>query len=72
MNNPLRIEGPNSYALNSWFGLRFSCHPSAADPHQGLSNQIIDPEGDVGAIAGKIECRERLGGMLKYYQRRAA
>jgi hypothetical protein len=27
---------------------------------------------NVGAIAGKIECRERLGGMLKYYQRRAA
>ena len=40
--------------------------------HQGLSNQIIDPEDNVGAIAGKIECRERLGGMLKYYHRRAA
>jgi hypothetical protein len=40
--------------------------------HQGLSNQIIDPEDNVGAIAGKIECRERLGRMLKYYHRRAA
>jgi len=40
--------------------------------HQGLGNQLIDPSDNVGAVAGKIECRERLGGMLKYYHRRAA
>ena len=40
--------------------------------HQGLGNHLIDPEKGVGAVAGKIECRERLGGMLKYYHRRAA
>jgi putative transposase len=40
--------------------------------HQGLSNQLIDPEKGVGAVAGKIECRERLGGMLKFYHRGAA
>jgi putative transposase len=40
--------------------------------HQGLGNQLIDPEKGVGAVAGKIECRERLGGMFKYYHRRAA
>jgi transposase len=40
--------------------------------HQGLSNHLVDPDQDVGAVAGKIECRERLGGMLKYYHRRAA
>ena len=40
--------------------------------HQGLGNQLIDPEKGVGAVAGKIECRERLGGMLKYYHRQAA
>jgi len=40
--------------------------------HQGLSNHLIEPDQDVGAVAGKIECRERLGGMLKYYHRRAA
>ena len=33
--------------------------------HQGLDNQIIDPSEEVGTIAGKIECRERLGGILK-------
>jgi hypothetical protein len=30
------------------------------------------PSDDAGAVAGKIEFRERLGGMLKYYHRRAA
>ncbi len=40
--------------------------------HQGLDNQIIEPGDEVGVIAGKVECRERLGGMLKYYCRDAA
>ena len=35
--------------------------------HQGLGNRIIEP-GD----EGEIECRERLGGLLKYYYRNAA
>ena len=39
--------------------------------HQGLCNQLINPEDGVGTVAGKIECRERLGGMLKYYHRAA-
>jgi transposase InsO family protein len=39
--------------------------------HQGLGNQLIDPSEEVGTIAGTIECRQRLGGMLKYYHRRA-
>ncbi len=40
--------------------------------HQGLGNELIHPDDGVGAVAGKIECRERLGGMLKYYHRNAA
>ncbi|MEO2031580.1 MAG: integrase core domain-containing protein, partial [Planctomycetaceae bacterium] len=40
--------------------------------HQGLGNELIEPTANVGAVAGRIECRERLGGMLKYYHRRAA
>ena len=40
--------------------------------HQGLDNTIIDPKGEVGKISGKIECRERLGGILRYYYRDAA
>jgi hypothetical protein len=40
--------------------------------HQGLGNELIDPSDHVDAVAGEISCRERLGGMLKYYHRRAA
>ena len=35
--------------------------------HQGLVNRLIEPDDSVGSVAGKIECRDRLGGMLKYY-----
>ncbi len=40
--------------------------------HQGLENKVIDPAEDVGPIAGEIKCRNRLGGMLRYYYRNAA
>jgi transposase InsO family protein len=40
--------------------------------HQGLSNQIIEPDESVGEIAGQIHCNQRLGGMLRYYHRKAA
>jgi transposase InsO family protein len=40
--------------------------------HQGLCNRLIDPGVDVGGAAGDVECRERLGGLLKYYYRDAA
>ena len=39
--------------------------------HQGLENKIIEPEfGPVGE--GEVNCRERLGGLLRYYYRDAA
>ena len=34
--------------------------------HQGLANKIIQPGDEVGSSDGQIECRERLGGMLRY------
>ena len=40
--------------------------------HQGLDNRIITPGIEVGRADGPIECRKRLGGMLRYYRRRAA
>jgi putative transposase len=40
--------------------------------HQGIGNRLITPEMVVGRTAGEIECRERLGGMLRYYYRKAA
>jgi putative transposase len=40
--------------------------------HQGLENSIIEPSEEVGQRDGEIECRERLGGLLRYYYRNAA
>ena len=40
--------------------------------HQGLGNELIEPDPHGGSVVGRIPCRERLGGMLKYYHRRAA
>jgi transposase InsO family protein len=40
--------------------------------HQGLENELIEPGETTGLENGTIDCRERLGGMLKYYHRRAA
>ncbi len=39
--------------------------------HQGLDNAIIEP-GPVGTAVGPVRCRERLGGILRYYHRDAA
>ncbi len=51
---------------------QFLDHYHTERNHQGLENKIIDPGEEVGQVAGKIECRERLGGMLRYYYRDAA
>jgi transposase InsO family protein len=40
--------------------------------HQGLANKIIEPSDEVGQCEGQIQCREALGGMLRYYYRDAA
>src|SRR5262249_35885799 len=50
----------------------FIAHYHAERNHQGLSNRLIEPEEHVGRDKGEIECRERLGGMLRYYYRGAA
>ncbi len=38
--------------------------------HQGLGNNLID--GDPERAHGRLQCRERLGGLLRYYYRQAA
>ncbi len=40
--------------------------------HQGLGNRLIDPPEEIGATDGPVACRERLGGLLRYYYRQAA
>lgn len=40
--------------------------------HQGLQNQLIQPGAEANKSRGEIERRDRLGGMLRYYYRKAA
>ncbi|MFT5409075.1 MAG: putative transposase, partial [Verrucomicrobiales bacterium] len=50
----------------------FVAHYHGERNHQGLGNQIIDAGGEIGKKVGDVQCRERLGGMLRYYHREAA
>ena len=50
----------------------FLKHYHAERNHQGLENRQIESAVEVGIPQGDIVCRERLGGMLKYYYRDAA
>jgi transposase InsO family protein len=40
-------------------------------PHQGLGNEFIAPQ-TTKIGTGRVQCRERLGGLLKFYYREAA
>jgi hypothetical protein len=50
----------------------FLAYYHAERNHQGLENRLIAPGKEVGRNYGKVECRERLGGLLNYYYRQAA
>jgi transposase InsO family protein len=51
----------------------YMAHYHMERPHQGKGNVILFPSGQaVPNSDSPIECRERLGGLLKYYHRRAA
>ncbi|MDB4778143.1 integrase core domain-containing protein [bacterium] len=76
----LKIECLNQMIFFSEKSLRFTVqqyleHYHKERNHQGLNNQLIDgpdvdaPSGNADTIS--IECRQRLGGMLKHYSRAA-
>lgn len=44
----------------------------AERPHQSLGKKPLLPEAEHGPATGRFACRERLGGILKHYFRRAA
>jgi len=37
-----------------------------------MGDRILVPGDEVGRAYGDVECRERLGGLLRYYYRKAA
>ena len=47
-------------------------HYHEARNHQGKNNRLLFPLPTVRGEQDKIECRERRGGLLKYYERQAA
>jgi transposase InsO family protein len=49
----------------------FVHHYHEERPHQGLGNELIAPKTTVIG-AGQVKCRERIGGLLKFYYREAA
>jgi transposase InsO family protein len=51
---------------------QFLAYYHAERNHQSLDNKIIHPGDEVGRHEGEILCRERLGGILRYYYRDAA
>ena len=50
----------------------YAAHYHGERNHQGLRNCLIEPEEGVGLTLGRVKCSERLGGMLRYYHRKAA
>ncbi len=51
---------------------KYRVHYHSERNHQGLDNQLIEKSRDELRANDAIERRERLGGVLKYYYRRAA
>ena len=50
----------------------FIAHYHSERNHQGLDNRLIQPDRVHLANTGKVQRRERLGGLLNYYHRVAA
>ena len=57
-----------------WHALsQYTSHCHEERPHQGIGNSIPFPTSlPAHDRAGTIQCHERLGGLLKYYDRKAA
>jgi hypothetical protein len=52
--------------------LEFLVHYHRERDHQGMANRIMKPGKEVGRTTGSIRGRQRLGGILRYYHRKAA
>ena len=50
----------------------FLMHYHRERNHQSLGNRLIDSDDGRGDRDGAVRCRERLGGILRYYYREAA
>ena len=56
-------------------GYEFEAHYHGERNHQGKGNVLLFPDSEIAATTKRgpsIRCHERLGGLLKYYYRKAA
>lgn len=68
----IKTECPDRLILFGERSLRYTIRSYLAQrPHQGLDNSLIDDD-EQRPKRGDVQCRERLGGLLKYYFRDAA
>ena len=68
MLNVSRTKGARTWQKKTAV-VGFLAHYHAERNHQRLDNRLIEPGEEVGSTAGEVACRERLGGMLRYYYR---
>ncbi len=52
--------------------LEYAAHYHVERNHQGLDNELIFSRQQSSSYEGNVRCRERLGGLLRYYHREAA
>jgi hypothetical protein len=52
--------------------ITYQGHFHAERNHQGIGNRPPTASDEVGRTTGEIACREHLGGLLRYYYRKAA
>lgn len=50
----------------------YQIHYNFERNHQGINNELIEPPNEIYNPTNQIICKERLGGILKYYHRKAA
>jgi len=50
----------------------FAAHYHQERNHQGLGNQLVEPNDRLDRNFGAVDCLQRLGGMLRFYHRVAA
>ena len=73
----VKVESLSRLVFFSEEALRRACseylgHYNEERNHQSLGNRLLFPEVSTTETVGRINCRERLGGLLKFYHRDAA
>ncbi len=55
-----------------WAVREYVRHYNAERPHQGLGGALVEGEHRAGGVDGEVRCRERAGGLQRFYYREAA